>query len=192
MSSQALPAQAKELFRYLFEQASLGIAVEDLDGRVLLANPALCSMLGYPENGLFGMSCSAFANPEDSQDDWALFQELRAGLIDQYSLEKRYVRKDGTQLWGHLNVSLLKNGDGGSSPLVFALVENITQRKRTEEALRESEQRLRLAVQAGRMYAFDWDTETDVIVRSGEYADVLNWMDDPEHDTGRESYARVH
>src|ERR1700745_4210243 len=121
MSSQALPAQAKELFHYLFEQASLGIAVEDLEGTLLLANPALCSMLGYREDELCGMSCSKFANPEDSKDDWALFQQLRAGVIDKYSLEKRYVRKDGYQLWGRLNVSLLRNGDGGS-PLVFAFV----------------------------------------------------------------------
>jgi len=139
MSSQTLPAQAKQLFRYLFEQASLGIAVEDLEGKLLLANPALCSMLGYRENELCGMSCSEFANPEDSQNDWALFQQLRAGVIDQYSLEKRYVRKDGAQLWGHLNVSRLKNGNGGSSSLVFAFVEDITERKRAEEALKRNE-----------------------------------------------------
>ena len=114
MSSLALPAQAKELFQYLFEQASLGIAVEDLEGKVLLANPALCSMLGYRETELCGMNCCQFASPEDSQDDWALFQQLRAGAIDQYSLEKRYVRKDGVPLWGRLHVSLLKDIDGAS------------------------------------------------------------------------------
>jgi len=146
MSSQTLPAQAKQLFRYLFEQASLGIAVEDLEGKLLLANPALCSMLGYRENELCGMSCSEFANPEDSQNDWALFQQLRAGVIDQYSLEKRYVRKDGAQLWGHLNVSRLKNGNGGSSSLVFAFVEDITERKRAEEALKRNESNYRLFV----------------------------------------------
>jgi PAS domain S-box-containing protein len=109
MSTQVLPARAKELFHYLFEQASLGIAVEDLEGKLLLVNPALCSMLGYGENELCGMNCCEFANPEDSQGDWALFQQLRAGAINQYSLEKRYVRKDGVQLWGRLNVSLLKD-----------------------------------------------------------------------------------
>jgi len=134
MSSQALPAQAKQLFQYLFEQASLGIAVEDLEGTLLLANPALCSMLGYREDELCGMSCSQFANPEDSEDDWALFQQLRAGVIDKYSLEKRYVSKHRGQIWGHLNVSLLRNGDG-EFPLVFALVEDITEHKRSEEAL---------------------------------------------------------
>src|ERR1700730_18157103 len=123
MSTQALPAQAIQLFHYLFEQASLGIAVEDLEGTLLLANPALCSMLGYREDELCGMNCSQFANPEDSQDDWALFKQLRAGVIDRYSLEKRYVRKHGAQLWGRLNVSLLRNEDGGS-PVVFAFVED--------------------------------------------------------------------
>jgi PAS domain S-box-containing protein len=141
MSLQALPAPAQRLFRCLFEQASLGIAVEDLDGKVLLANPALCSMLGYTEMELCGMSCSQFANPEDSKDDWALFQQLRAGVIDRYSLEKRYVRKDGAQLWGRLNVSLLKESDDEGSPLVFAFVEEITERKRAEEALRKSEEK---------------------------------------------------
>src|ERR1700730_8401413 len=176
MFSQALPAQAKQLFHYLFEQASLGIAVEDFEGNLLLANPALCSMLGYREDELCGMNCSQFANPEDSQDDWALFQQLRAGVIDKYSLEKRYVRKHGGQLWGHLNVSRLRNEDG-ESPLVFAFVEDITERKRSEEALRESEERFRLAAQAAKMYAYEWDVPTDKVVRSEEYVNVLSYQE---------------
>jgi PAS domain S-box-containing protein len=141
MSSQALPVQAEHLFRYLFEQASLGIAVEDLEGKILLANPALCSLLGYGEGELCGMNCCEFANPEDSQDDWALFQQLRAGIIDHYSLEKRYVRKDRARIWGRLNVSLLNSDDGGSS-LVFAFVEEITERKLAEGALASVKGRL--------------------------------------------------
>src|SRR5258708_13439393 len=168
MSSQALPAQARQLSHYLFAQASLGIAVEDLEGKLLLANPALCSMLGYRDDELCGMNCFQFANPEDFQDDWALFQQLRAGVIDKYSLEKRYVRKHGDQLWGHLNVSLLRNGDG-ESPLVFAFVEDITERKRSEGALRESEERFRLAAQAAKMYAYECDVPTDTALRSHEY-----------------------
>ena len=135
MSSKPLLAHPKRLFHYLFQQASLGIAVEDFEGKLLLANPALCSMLGYSESELLAMSCSQFANPEDSEDDWALFQQLRAGAIDKYSLEKRYVRKDGNQIWGNLNVSLLKS-EAGSPLLVFAFVEDITKRKALERRAR--------------------------------------------------------
>jgi PAS domain S-box-containing protein len=134
MSFTAMPEQSAKQLHYLFEEASLGIAVEDLDGKVLRANPALCSMLGFEEKELCALSCSDFAEPEDSQEDWALFQKLRAGLIDRYSIEKRYVRKDGIRIWGWLSVSLLKPADGGA-PLVFAFVEDITERKRAEEAL---------------------------------------------------------
>jgi len=142
MSSQVLPAQAKQLFQHLFEKASLGIAVEDLEGRLLLANPALSSMLGYQENELCGMHCSQFANPEDSEDDWALFQQLCAGVIDHYSLEKRYVRKDGAPLWGRLNVSLIKDDDDGGTPLVLAFVEEITEEKLAEQEVARIDDRL--------------------------------------------------
>jgi len=87
------------------------------------------------------MNCCDFANPEDSADDWALFQQLCAGAIDRYSLEKRYVRKDGIQFWGRLNVSLWRNADGGT-PLVFAFVEDITDRKLSEFALASVSRRL--------------------------------------------------
>jgi PAS domain S-box-containing protein len=159
MSSQALPALATHLFRYLFEQASIGIAVEDLEGKILLANPALCSILGYTEQELCTMSCSEFANPEDSQDDWALFEQLRAGVIDHYSLEKRYIKKDGVRIWGRLNVSLLNEGDGGT-PLVFAFVEEITERKFVEQELIRSNERFRLAVEASKSVGWEWDLKT--------------------------------
>jgi signal transduction histidine kinase len=73
--------------------------------------------------------------------------------------------------------------------VLAALVEERTQ---AEDELRESEERLRLAVQAGRMYAFEWDPVTDAIVRSGQCADILNWMDDPTRDTGRQFVARIY
>ncbi len=192
MSSQTLPAQARQLFRHLFEQASLGIAVEDLEGKILVANPALCSLLGYREDELCGIGCSEFANPEDSEDDWALFQQLRSGVIDRYSLEKRYKRKDGAQLWGRLNVSLLKDGDGGSSPLVFAFVEDITERRRAEEALHESNERFRLAAHAAKMYAYEWDVATDKVMRSEEYANVLGYSDPEKLLTRQQVLATIH
>lgn len=120
------------LFRNLFDEAPLGIAVEDFDGHLLLANPALCAILGYDRDELQRMSCAAFAHPEDSGDDWALFQKLRSGAIDRYSVEKRYLRKDGAAIWGRLNVSRVKRANG-DSPRALALVEEITAHKQAEE-----------------------------------------------------------
>ena len=74
--------------------------------------------------------------------------------------------------------------------MVLAAVQE--ERKGAGEALRTSEERLRLAVQAGRMYAFEWDAETDVIVRSGECKAILDWIDDPTRDTGRGFVNKVH
>jgi signal transduction histidine kinase len=73
--------------------------------------------------------------------------------------------------------------------MVFAAL--VEERKQGEEELREGEERLRLAVQAGKMYAFEWDIASDVIVRAGQCRDILNWMDDPVRDTGKQFIARV-
>jgi PAS domain S-box-containing protein len=132
--------KTEKLWRYLFEEASLGIAVEDTEGKLLLTNRAFSSMLGYSNEELCHMCCAQFGHPEDSQDDWALFQKLRAGAIDRYSLEKRYVRRDGKQIWGRLNVSILRSSEGPS--LVFAMVEEITERKQAEEELSRMTRRL--------------------------------------------------
>jgi PAS domain-containing protein len=94
------------------------------------------------------------------------------------------VRPNGTVIWVERN-SRAHFDEQGRMLRVVGMVADITERKRVEEALRENEERLYLAVHAGRMYAFEWDTVSDVIVRSGECGDILNWMDDPTRDTGR-------
>jgi PAS domain-containing protein len=76
MRKQAQEArqESEEKFRYLFTEAPIGIALEDLEGRVLFANPALCSMLGYTPEELTSMNCSQFADPEDEEEDWRNFK----------------------------------------------------------------------------------------------------------------------
>lgn len=103
----------------------------------------------------------------------------------------RMTRPNGTVVWLECNSQAHFDKQGRMSRIV-GMVTDITERKRTEEALRENEERLRLAVQAGRMYVFEWDVLTDIIFRSGRCADILNWMDDPTRDAGRQFVARVH
>ena len=120
-----------QLFRDVFDASPIGIAVENLDGQPLFVNPAFCSMLGFSEEELRGKHCVDFSPPEDAEKDWALFQQLRAGSIDHYQLEKRYFRRNGSLVWGNLSVSLLKSR---TSPLVLAMVEDITDKKLADEA----------------------------------------------------------
>jgi PAS domain S-box-containing protein len=131
-STPATPSPDIQLFRDVFNAGPVGIAVEDFDGQPLFVNPAFCSFLGFSEEELRNKHCVDFSPPEDAQKDWVLFQQLRAGSIDHYQLEKRYFRKDGSLVWGRLNISLLKSR---LSPLVLAMVEDITDKKRAEEAL---------------------------------------------------------
>jgi len=125
-----------QIFHDVFNASPIGIAVETLEGQPLFVNPAFCRFLGFSEEELRGKHCVDFSPREDAEKDWALFQQLRAGAIDHYELEKRYFRRDGSLVWGRLSLSLLKSH---SSSLVVGMVQDITEKKKAEEA------RLRLA-----------------------------------------------
>jgi PAS domain S-box-containing protein len=120
-----------QLFNDVFNASPIGIAVENLEGQPLFVNPAFCSFLGFSEEELRNKRCVDFSPHEDAEEDWALFQQLKADSIDHYQLEKRYFRKDGSLVWGRLSVSLLKSSP---SPLVLAMVEDITEKKTAEES----------------------------------------------------------
>ena len=154
-----------QLFRDIFNASPIGIAVENLEGEPLFVNPAFCSMLGFSEEELRNKHCVEFSPPEDAEKDWALFQQLRAGSIDHYQLEKRYFRRDGSLVWARLSISLLKL-NSRPSPLMVAMVEDITDKKTAEEALRASEERLRLAQQAARIGTFERNVRTGVVTWS--------------------------
>jgi len=128
------PTNDLELFGDAFNSSPIGVAVETLEGQPLYVNPALCAMLAFSEAELKNKHCQDFSPAEDAEKDWELFERLRAGSIDNYQLEKRYIRRDGSLLWGRLSVSLLS---GQASPLVLAMIEDITEKKKAQDALRE-------------------------------------------------------
>lgn len=177
-----------EVFKEALTACPLGIAVETLDGQPIFVNPALCLTLGYSEEEMCGKHLAEFSSAEDAQKDSALLEGLRRGSIDHYQVEKKFFRQDGSLIWGRLTVSLLK---GRSSPLVVAMMEDITEHKRAEEEIKESQQRFSLAAQAGKMYSFEWDVPTDVVVRSREHTGVLG-VKEPLHISHQQFVDKVH
>lgn len=119
----------------VFDNAGAGIAVVDVEGRPFTANKVLQNMLGYDADELSRMRFTEFTHPDDVALDWGLFQELVRGERDSYRIEKRYVRKDGSQFWVQLNTSVAR--DARQRPeFVIALLEDITDRRNAEEATR--------------------------------------------------------
>ncbi|HYN88135.1 MAG TPA: HD domain-containing phosphohydrolase [Ardenticatenaceae bacterium] len=137
--AEVMVQQSEAQFRAIFEHAAIGITVTDMRGRYVKCNPAFEAMLGYTEHELRGMRFAHITHPADVDADVPLFRELVAGERDSYQLDKRYIRKDGTGIWAHLVVSLVRDAKGAAQ-FVMAMVENVTARKRAEEA--EVEQRV--------------------------------------------------
>jgi len=133
--------ESEERFRYLFAQASIGIALETMEGRILEVNPAFCSMLGYSEEELLSTRCARISHPEDEEVEKLLFEELRHGLRPSYRLEKRFFRNDGSEMWGLVSVSLLSRNHG-SPPLVIGMVSDVSAQKTAEACLYQRDQEL--------------------------------------------------
>jgi len=134
--------ESEARFRAIFENAAIGIALVDMHGHPVESNPALQTMLGYGRLELAQKVFTAFTHPADSQADWSLFTELVEGRRDQYQLDKRFYRKDGQIVWGRLSASLVRS-QKGEPKYALRMVEDISQRKQAEEALRVSEARFR-------------------------------------------------
>jgi PAS domain S-box-containing protein len=137
---------SEERFRATFEQAAVGVAHVGLDGRWLRVNNKLFEITGYPREELIQKTFQDITHPDDLGADLEQARQLLAGEIETYSMEKRYIKKDGSTIWINLTGSLVREPSG--EPAYFiAVIEDITERKRAEQALSQSESRYRAVVE---------------------------------------------
>ncbi|MCC3406186.1 MAG: PAS domain S-box protein [Microcoleus sp. PH2017_10_PVI_O_A] len=132
--SEIALAESAQRFRDTFEQAAVGMAQASVDGKLLLVNQKLCEILGYSRQELSEKKFQEITWPEDLGNELELLGQLLAGEIDNYCVEKRYVRKDGDLVWANLTVSLLQEQNG--THFLMGVVEDIRERKQAEESLR--------------------------------------------------------
>jgi PAS domain S-box-containing protein len=136
-AEQAL-RKSEERWRSVFENSAIGVALTDLNGRFLATNHVYQTMLGYTEEELRTLQFLDITHEDYREANWALIAELVEGKRRQFQIEKKYRRKDGSSIWVSNNVSLVP-GTERVPRFIMALSEDITQRKRAEEALRRSE-----------------------------------------------------
>ncbi len=139
-AEQAL-AQSERLFSELFERAGIGIVLKDINGMMIRFNPSFRIMLGYSVEEMQKFHYNDITHPDDKRLNDQLFHELVTGKRDSYSLEKRYLRKDGTYAWARMTATPIMAADGRPQ-FVIGIVEDITDRKQIEAELDEMRRRL--------------------------------------------------
>ncbi|MEP1075095.1 PAS domain S-box protein [Leptolyngbya sp. FACHB-16] len=156
----------------IFNQAAVGINLATLDGQYLKVNQKLCDILGYSKEELVTQNFREFCHPDDREKGEAERQQLYAGAINSFSIEKRCLHRNGSTVWINLTVSLIRQASGDVDCSI-GIVEDISDRKRAEEALRQSEEKFRQL--AENIQSVFWISDTDcskILYVSPAYEDI--------------------
>ncbi len=164
--------ESEERFRTIFEIASLGIAqVNPKNGKIILVNSYYEEITGYSREELLKMKFPDLTHPDDQARDWEIFQRAARGEIP-YRNEKRYVRKDGSNVWVQLHVAFIRD-ESGQPVKTVAICENITERKMAEAALKQSEEKYRMLVENQTDLVVKVDTEGRFLYVSPSYCKLF-------------------
>ena len=152
-------SESETRFRHAMEYSAIGMALVSPEGDWLQVNKSLCRLLGYQESELKKLNFQQLTHPDDLHADLMQVKALLLGELESYTMEKRYLRKDGEIVWALLTVSLVCNND--RLPLYFiSQIEDISELKKTEEVNRRLMHRITLANEAGGIGVWDWSLTT--------------------------------
>ena len=154
--------RSEQRWQTAFENSAIGMMMRDCSDRFIASNSVFQNMLGYTESELSQLSNEDVTYDEDRSTNSELIRELVKGRRQHFQIEKRYRRKDGALLWVRNNVALIP-GIADAAPFLFAVVEDITQRKQEESARRYSDERYRIVV----------ETASDAVVSIDESSTIL-------------------
>jgi PAS domain S-box-containing protein len=126
--------ESEELYRSTFELTAIGIAHVNSSGRFLRLNEKFVQIAGYSKDELLRMTFHDLTHPEDLEADLAHAEKIKSGALDHYSTDKRYIRKDGSEVWIKLTVSAVRDTSGNLKHFI-TVIEDINRRRQGEEAL---------------------------------------------------------
>lgn len=149
---------SEDLFRRYFELGAVGMAITSPEMKWLRVNDRMCDMLGYTRSELQSLTWADLTHPEDLSSDLAKYNQVLRGDIEGYRLDKRFVRKDGEIIYTTLHVSC-KRRDNGTVEYFMGHIQDITDRKKAEVALRASEARYKHVFESAGLFVSLYDRE---------------------------------
>ncbi|TVQ51432.1 MAG: PAS domain S-box protein [Phycisphaerales bacterium] len=163
-----IPDEVEQRFTAAFEQSAVGMAHMHATGRFIRVNRKLCDMLGYSHEELITKTFPEVTHPDDLELDLQLTGQVIAGEIPHYTIEKRYIRRDGSPIWSSLTITPVRDA-AGETQYYSAVMVDISHQKAMEIALQEGEERFRLAVKATRDAMWDCDLARNRVWWSDAY-----------------------
>jgi PAS domain S-box-containing protein len=176
--AEKLLQESEENLRVLFENQGIGMVMGELDmrspGKVrpVKFNAAALKFFGYQKGEFSTKTMADVSHPEEFKEDIILLNEVLAKNRYSFEREKRFIRKDGRIVWGYVTVSLLQDA-AGTPTHVVASVQDITEQKASEEALRKREEEFRLAFENAKDAIIWVDPETGVIIQCNKAAESI-------------------
>jgi PAS domain S-box-containing protein len=167
-------SESEQRFRKIFQEGPLGMALVGLDYRPVKVNAALCDMLGYSADELTSVTFPEFTHPDDADADVQLAGRLLHGEISFYRMDKRYLTKAGDAIWTTLTASIIRD-DRGRALYYLGMVENISDRKQMEEALRAREEQTRLIIETAHDSFVGMDTEGLITAWNRQAEKTFGW-----------------
>ena len=178
--------ESEARMRATVEQATAGVGRCDTNGRIVFANRRLCQMLGFTQSELTGKTIGDVTHADDAQENVSLFKQL---ICDgtPFELEKRYVRKNGSILWGHVSVSPVRDANGEIKSAVAVAVD-VTARKEAEADLQKSKELLeqRVRERTHELHKTNKKLKSEIERRKGLEGEILSVSDREQQRLGQE------
>ncbi|WP_050588569.1 PAS domain S-box protein [Mesorhizobium sp. LSJC285A00] len=170
-------AESEQRFRRAMEDSAIGIAIVGLDGRIHETNPAFAAMLGYSKQEIEALTFFQITHPDDVQIGRETMEGMRAGTVNAFHFEKRYLRKDGTPVWAHLAGSVIRDEKSGSPLYLVSQIEDIDARKQSEARIAEAETRWNFALASAGQGVWDLDMRKGGTTYSATWVKMLGYAD---------------
>ncbi|WP_050589957.1 PAS domain S-box protein [Mesorhizobium sp. L103C119B0] len=170
-------AESEQRFRRAMEDSAIGIAIVGLDGRIHETNPAFAAMLGYSKQEIEALTFFQITHPDDVQIGRETMDGMRAGTVNAFHFEKRYLRKDGTPVWAHLAGSVIRDEKSGSPLYLVSQIEDIDARKQSEARIAEAETRWNFALASAGQGVWDLDMRKGGTTYSATWVKMLGYAD---------------